>query len=160
MKLPFGPVPLKLTPSCLMMSRRISAIVTRRLTWSAPRIVRALTTFPWGLLGDLPAEPPPPELFEMEIEGPVPEDEVGESLTKPEAMSSAFCASSAEATDPVRMIVFSTVRTRISLPGIAMLRSAVNSPTARPTETWKSAIRRPSLAKAKMLVWPLATPEI
>src|ERR1700733_15451651 len=67
-KLPFGPVPVKLTPSCLMMSRRISAIVTRRLTWSAPRIVRALTTFPWGLLGDLPPGAPPPlEPLEMEI---------------------------------------------------------------------------------------------
>ena len=31
-KLPFGPLPLRLTPSCLMMSRRISATVTRRLT--------------------------------------------------------------------------------------------------------------------------------
>ena len=31
-KLPFVPVPLRLTPSCLMISRRISAIVTRKLT--------------------------------------------------------------------------------------------------------------------------------
>src|SRR6202044_426610 len=67
-KLPFGPLPCKLTPSCLMMSRRISATVTRRLTWSAPRIVRALTTFPCGLLGDLPPGGPPPlEPLEMDI---------------------------------------------------------------------------------------------
>src|ERR1700733_8370741 len=91
-KVPFGPVPLKSAPSALTMSRRISAIVTRRLTWSAPRIVRALTTFPWGLLGDLPPGAPPPlEPLEMEISGPVP-DEVGESLMKPEAMWRAFCA--------------------------------------------------------------------
>ena len=32
--------------------------------------------------------------------------------------------------------------------------------TSRPTETWMVTIFRPSLAKAKMLVWPLATPEI
>src|SRR5271163_3935859 len=67
-KVPFGPAPLKLTPSCLTMSRRISATVTRRLTWSAPRIVRAVTTFPWGLVGDLPPGAPPPlEPLEMEI---------------------------------------------------------------------------------------------
>jgi hypothetical protein len=114
-KLPFGPLPLKLTPSCLMISRRISATVTCKLTWSAPRIVKALITLPRALLEDLPADPPPPpgappEPFEMEIEAPGA-PEAGVSLTKPSAMSSAFWASSADATDPVRMIVFSTVRT-------------------------------------------------
>ena len=58
------------------------------------------------------------------------------------------------------MIVFSTVRTWISLPGRAVLSRFSNSVTARPTETWKTAILRPSLPKAKMLVWPLATAEI
>jgi hypothetical protein len=104
-----------LMPSCLMISRRISATVTCKLTWSAPRIVKALITLPRALLEDLPADPPPPpgappEPFEMEIEAPGA-PEAGVSLTKPSAMSSAFWASSADATDPVRMIVFSTVRT-------------------------------------------------
>src|ERR1700733_1285520 len=113
LKLPFGPLPLRLTPSCLMMSRRISATVTRRLTWSAPRIVKALITRPRALL-DLPFGPPeaPPGLEPLEIEIEVPEDpDAVESLTNPSAISIAFCASSADATDPVRMIVFSTVRT-------------------------------------------------
>ena len=52
----------------------------------------------------------PPEAFEMEIEAPGA-PVAGVSLTKPSAISSAFWASSADATDPVRMIVFSTVRT-------------------------------------------------
>jgi hypothetical protein len=43
---------------------------------------------------------------------------------------------------------------------MAVLSRFDNSPTARPTETWMPAILRPSLAKAKMLVWPLATPEM
>src|SRR5580658_8965822 len=91
MKLPFGPVPLRLTPSCLMISRRISAIVTRKLTWSSPRIVSELITFLLDPLGVLPLEGLSPELLEIEID--VPEDaDGGESATKPDAISSAFCA--------------------------------------------------------------------
>ena len=41
-----APTPAMLTPSCLMMSRRISLIVTRRLTWSRPRMVSELITLP------------------------------------------------------------------------------------------------------------------
>src|ERR1700722_5451112 len=84
LKLPFGPLPLKLTPSCLMMSRRISATVTRRLTWSAPRIVKALMTRPRARV-DLPFAPPEaPPLEPLEIEIEVPDDpDAVESLTKP-----------------------------------------------------------------------------
>ena len=44
--------------------------------------------------------------------------------TKPLAMSSAFCASPAEATEPIRMIELATVLTVISLPGSATLSSS------------------------------------
>ena len=71
-----------------------------------------------------------------------------------EAISSAFCASSADATDPGRMILSATVRTWMSLPGIAALSKADDSPTSRPTETSMVAIFRRSRANAKMVVSP------
>ena len=44
--------------------------------------------------------------------------------TKPLAMSSAFCASPADATEPIRMIESATVLTVMSLPGSATLSSS------------------------------------
>src|SRR5579885_1635652 len=38
--------PNRLTPSCLTMSRRISETVTRKATWSAPRMVSELMSLP------------------------------------------------------------------------------------------------------------------
>ena len=91
-KLPFGPVPLMLTPSCLMISRRISATVTLRLTWSSPRMVRELMTFPPAplALAPGPLEPAPLAPTEMETLPAPAVDGAVESLTKPEAISSAF----------------------------------------------------------------------
>src|SRR5580704_3197056 len=43
-------------------------------------------------------------------------------LTKPTAISRAFCASPAESTSPVRMIVSFTVRSTILVPGIGDIR--------------------------------------
>ena len=40
------PVPCMLTPSCFRISRRISVTVTRSDTWSSPRMIRELMTFP------------------------------------------------------------------------------------------------------------------
>ena len=96
-------VPVMLTPSCLTMSRRISLIVTRKLTWSRPRMVSELITLPVsGVPDGRDAElrrraarggrAPPALAF-----GAPPSTEVP---TKPLAMSSAFCASPAEATEP------------------------------------------------------------
>ena len=76
---------------------------------------------------------------------------------KPLAMSSAFCASPAEATEPIRMIESATVLTVISLPGSATLSSSLSSPMSRPTVTSIAAILLPSAARAKIVVWPLAT---
>ena len=118
-------------------------------------MMRELMTFPRDPEAELPPEPLdplPPEPRDMETP-PVPGvDSTLGSSTKPEAISSAFCASSADATDPVRMILSETVRTWMSFPGIAALRRADNSPTSRPTETSIVAIFRPSRASAKMLV--------
>ena len=73
LRLPLGPLPLMLTPSCLTMSRRISATVTLRLTWSSPRMMSELITRPVASAG--PFSPPPPWLApepETEIEGSAP----------------------------------------------------------------------------------------
>ena len=125
-------------------------------------MVRELMTFPPAPLALAPGPLEAVPLAPTEMETlPAPDvDGADESLTKPEAISSAFWASSAEATDPVRMILSATVRTWISLPGIAALSNADNSPTSRPTETSMVAIFRPSRARAKMVVWPLATPDM
>ncbi len=53
----------------------------------------------------LPGDPP-----EAEMPAAPKENEPADSLRNPDAMSSAFWASSADATDPVRMIVSDTVR--------------------------------------------------
>src|SRR5579864_7776392 len=85
-RLPFGPVPLKLTPSCLTISRRMSATVTCRLTWSAPRIVRELISLPHAELElplaplDAPPEEPEPPLAPPDTETTdpdVPSQEAG-----------------------------------------------------------------------------------
>src|SRR3984957_21275463 len=76
-KLPFGPLPLKLTPNCLTISRRISATVTRRLNWSAPRIVSELISLPDAELAlplAPPAPPPEPALPPADAETTVPGD--------------------------------------------------------------------------------------
>ena len=77
---------------------------------------------------------------------PAPDGDAGvASLTKPDAISSAFWASSADATDPVRMILSATgadadvvARDR----GVEQVRQAAN--VALPTETSMIAILRPS----------------
>jgi hypothetical protein len=86
-------------------------------------MVRELMTFPREPLTAFapePLDPFPLGLTEMATL-PAP-DCVGavESSTKPDAISSAFWASSADATDPVRMILSATVRTWMSLPGIGV----------------------------------------
>ncbi len=58
LRLPLGPLPLMVTPSCLAISRRISATVTRKLTWSSPRMVSELMTLPLDPPeADIPAAP-------------------------------------------------------------------------------------------------------
>ena len=81
-------------------------------------MVRELMTFPPAplALAPGPLEPAPLAPTEMETLPAPAVDGAVESLTKPEAISSAFWASSADATDPVRMILSATVRTWISLP--------------------------------------------
>ncbi len=91
-RLPLGPPPLMLTPSCLAISRRISATVTRRVTWSRPRMVSELITLPvasvelFWLLSPAPLAGPPSDTLTPAGE---PEDCLV-SLTKPFARSSAF----------------------------------------------------------------------
>ena len=143
--------------------------MTLRLTSSSPRMVNELITFEFELIAFstilwLPALPLLPPLTVVERAAAPEEGAPAAPATKPEAISIAFWASSADATEPVRMIESSTVRTWMSLPGIATLRrfdSSLTSrtTTSRPTETSTVSIFRPSLLRAKMVVCPLARAE-
>ncbi len=76
-------------------------------------------------------------------------------------MSRAFWASTAESTNPVKMIVSLTACTCTSVLGMAVRRMAARSLTSRPlTISSRVAMRRPSLSSAKMVVCPSATPKM
>ena len=133
------PKVLEVMPSCLAMSRRISEIVTFSITWSRPRIVSELMTRPPD-----PSLGMPPVLLTC--------------LANPFAMSAARWASSAESTDPVRMMVSLIVRTWMAALGSAARRICVSSPMSRPMLISNEAISLPCLSSANSDVCPAAVP--
>ncbi len=78
---------------------------------------------------------------------------------KPDAMSMAFWASAADATDPVRMIEIGDSANMNIVARDRGVEKFDSSPTSRPTETSTVAIFRPSRARAKMDVCPFAIAE-
>ena len=60
---PAAPAPPMFTPSCLRIFRRISLIVTFKVTWSRPRIISEFTTLPAPPAAAPPAGAAPPELM-------------------------------------------------------------------------------------------------
>ena len=124
-------VPVMSMPSCLMMSRVISAIVTLTITWSLARTVSELITSPVASFA-------PPSRWP----------------TKPFAMSIACWASRAEPTSPVRITVLSTAVTVIAEFGIATFKVRRSLFMSRPTRISRLAIWAPCASMMKTLVAP------
>ncbi len=72
--------------------------------------------------------------------------------------SVARCASSAESTAPLKMIVSLMVRAEIADLGSAAFKTCCNSPTSRPMLISSAAICRPCASSAKTVVCPSAIP--
>ena len=132
-------VPLKLMPSCFSASRFTSATVTFSITWSRARTVSELKT--------LPVTTWPALLWMLTLFWPPPPDAEGGPTKvnprKPFAMSTAFCASSAVSTEPVRITEVSLIEVAtISLVGIASFSVRCRMPMSRPTLISTAAICR------------------